>query len=235
MLRAAVGTALLLDAAGTVLRPAAAVAEIYARFAVQHGGRATVQEVATALPQVMRRARPLRARRADWRPYWAEVVSVATGCASPQLLDALLEYYARPQAWKITEGAEACARAVAERGMKVAIVSNWDDRLRALLGALGVTDWIDTAVISAEVGVEKPDPRIFARACERLSVQPASAVHIGDDHGDDVAGARAAGCQVLHWPREVGSFAALARRLLSPAVSRDSATEAPEPARRHQP
>nr|MCH9684566.1 HAD-IA family hydrolase [Deltaproteobacteria bacterium] len=68
--------------------------------------------------------------------------------------------------------------------------------------------------ISAEVGVEKPDPRIFARACERVGVEPAAALHVGDDAGDDVGGARGAGCAVLRWPDEVGSFAALARRLL---------------------
>jgi len=90
-----------------------------------------------------------------------------------------------------------------------------DLRLRGTLRALGVLEWIDTAVISAEVGMEKPDPRIFHHACERLGVEPAAALHVGDDVEDDVAGARAAGCAALHWPDDVGSFAELARRLLS--------------------
>src|SRR5690606_33437145 len=101
----------------------------------------------------------------------------------------------------------------------VAVVSNWDVRLRSTLDALGVLRWIDAAIISAEVGVEKPRPGIFHRACERLAVDPARALHVGDDPQDDVRGATKAGCQALLWPREVGSFAALARRLLPPSRS----------------
>ncbi|MEM7158673.1 MAG: HAD-IA family hydrolase [Myxococcota bacterium] len=217
-LRAAPGTALLIDAAGTLLSPSASIVETYARFARGFGGTKTPKEIGALLPGVMERARPLRARRPDWRPYWAEVVRVSTGVESPELLEALFDYYTRADAWRVTPGAEACARAVAERGMKVAVVSNWDTRLRRTLGELRVLEWIDTAIISAELGVEKPAPGIFHRACERLDVEPACALHVGDDANDDVAGARAAGCHALHWPAQVGSFAALARRLLTPRV-----------------
>lgn len=212
------GTALLLDAAGTLLRPAEQVPATYARFAARFDARVTAARVAERLPGVMTKARPLRAARPDWRPYWAEVVRVSTGCDSPALFDALLEYFARADAWRVAEGAQACARAVSERGMRVAVVSNWDDRLRGTLDALGVLRWIDAAIISAEVGVEKPHPGIFHRACERLAVPPERALHVGDDAGDDVRGAREAGCLALLWPDEVGSFAALARRLLPPAT-----------------
>lgn len=215
---AAPGTALLLDAAGTLLRPAEPVAETYARFAERFDEQVTPAQIAEVLPGVMTRARPLRAGRPDWRPYWAEVVRVSTGSASPALLDALLRYFARADAWRIAEGAEACARAVAEHGMKVAVVSNWDLRLRGTLQALGVLRWVDAAIISAEVGVEKPHPGIFHRACERLAVDPSRALHVGNDVGDDLRAAREAGCQALLWPDEVGSFAALARRLLPRAA-----------------
>lgn len=215
---AAPGTALLLDAAGTLLRPAEPVAETYAHFAARFGARVTPPQVAEALPGVMTRARPLRAGRPDWRSYWAEVVRVATGCAAPSLLDALYDYYARGDAWRVADGAEACARVVAEHGMKVAVVSNWDLRLRGTLDRLGVLRWVDAAIISAEVGVEKPHPGIFHRACERLGVEPARALHVGDDVGDDLRAAREAGCLALLWPDEVGSFAALGRRLLPRAT-----------------
>lgn len=224
---AAPGTALLLDAAGTLLRPAEPVPQTYARFAARHDATVTVARVKERLPGVMLHARSLRARHPDWRPFWTEVVRTSTGCDAPALLDALLDYYTRADAWRVTEGAEVCARAVAERGMKVAVVSNWDLRLRSTLRALGVLKWIDAAIISAEVGVEKPQPGIFHRACERLGVEPARALHVGDDPQDDVRGATGAGCQALLWPDEVGSFAALARRLLPPAsASHDPASPA---------
>ncbi len=213
---AAPDTALLIDAAGTLLRPVEPIAQTYARVAARYGATVSSEQVAATLPTAMKRARPRRASRPDWRPYWAEVVVECTGCDAPELLEALMQYYARGDAWWIADGAQACARAVAERGMRVAVVSNWDVRLRETLRALGVLDWVDAAIISAEVGVEKPDPAIFHRACERLAVAPERALHVGDDPGDDVLGARAAGCAVLRWPQQVGSFAALARRLLPP-------------------
>jgi len=216
---AAPGTALLLDAAGTLLRPAEPVAETYARFAARFDAPVSAAQVAEALPGAMSRARPLRAGRPDWRPFWAEVVRVSTGCDSLALLDALYEYFTRADAWRVAEGAEACARAVARHGMKVAVVSNWDVRLRSTLQGLGVLGWIDAAIISGEVGVEKPHPGIFHRACERLGVEPSQALHVGDDLGDDLRAAREAGCQALLWPDEVGSFAALARRLLPRAAA----------------
>jgi REG-2-like HAD superfamily hydrolase len=212
------GTALLLDAAGTLLRPAEPVATTYARFAGRFDALVSPAQVAEVLRGVMTRARPLRVGRPDWRPYWAEVVRVSTGCAAPALLDALLEYFSRADAWRLADGAEACARAVAVHGMKVAVVSNWDLRLRSTLDALGVLRWVDAAIISAEVGVEKPHPGIFHRACERLAVEPSRALHVGDDPGDDLRGAKDAGCLTLLWPDEVGSFAALGRRLMPRAV-----------------
>lgn len=214
--RAEPGTALLLDAAGTLLSPAEPVARTYARMSAAFGVVVEPAVVADRFSGAMQRARPLRARSPDWRPYWARVVTECTGNDSPALLDGLLDYFERASAWRVAAGAESCARAVAAAGMKVAVVSNWDDRLRPLLGRLGILEWIDAAIISGELSVEKPDPRIFERACSRLSVEPARALHVGDDRSDDLGGARAAGCAALHWPDEVGSFAALARRLLGP-------------------
>jgi putative hydrolase of the HAD superfamily len=43
------------------------------------------------------------------------------------------------------------------------------------------------------VGVEKPDPRIFRMALERMGIEPEDAVYVGDVYEIDVVGARAAG------------------------------------------
>ncbi len=63
----------------------------------------------------------------------------------------------------------------------MAVVSNFDTRLRDILEGLGVLDLFDAVVVSAEVGAEKPNPVIFEAACEQLGVRPEEAVHIGDD------------------------------------------------------
>ena len=50
---------------------------------------------------------------------------------------------------------------------------------------------------SGEVGVEKPDPRIFQIALERMGVSAADALYVGDLYEVDVVGARAAGLDVV--------------------------------------
>ena len=77
-------------------------------------------------------------------------------------------------------------------GLELACVSNWDVGVAEQLGRAGLGAYLSTTVSSAEVGAEKPDPRIFAVAVERLGVPPERTLHVGDDEADQ-AGAAAAG------------------------------------------
>jgi putative hydrolase of the HAD superfamily len=78
-------------------------------------------------------------------------------------------------------------------GLRLIVVSNWDVSLHEALAQTGLAPLLDGAISSAEVGAAKPAPAIFARALALAGgVAPAAAVHVGDDVGADVAGARAA-------------------------------------------
>lgn len=80
-----------------------------------------------------------------------------------------------------------------DRGLRLGVISNWDSRLVGVLGGMGIGDMLDAVISSADVGLHKPDPRIFELACERLGVAPGEAAHVGDHEYADVLGARAAG------------------------------------------
>ncbi len=214
-IRAAPGTGLLLDAAGTLLHLAEPMPRTYTRFARRSGFSVEEQEVADRIAQAFSVARPRRRGTPDWRDYWREVVRVATGVSSDELVGRLIDHYAHAPAWNLAEGAAECCRAVRERGMKVAVVSNWDTRLRPLLEELGVLGWVDLAVISGEELIEKPHRQIFWRACERLGVPPERALHVGDSIAADLAGATHAGCQALLWGRDVKSFGELRELLVT--------------------
>ena len=82
-------------------------------------------------------------------------------------------------------------------GVTLAVVSNWDGRLPALLDGLGVARYFSAAVVSGIEGREKPAPEMFARACAQLSVAPGEVLHVGDAERDDYQGARAAGLEAL--------------------------------------
>jgi putative hydrolase of the HAD superfamily len=83
-----------------------------------------------------------------------------------------------------------------EAGLRLGVVSNSDGRVDAALAAAGLRDYFEVVIDSALVGVEKPDPRIFAAALERLDVPPGEALYVGDIYEVDVVGARAAGMAV---------------------------------------
>lgn len=79
----------------------------------------------------------------------------------------------------------------------VALVSNFDHPpyVWRLLARLGLTDLFDYVVISGEVGIEKPDPRIFHMALDALGCSPQEAVFVGDSLEADIAGSMAVGCR----------------------------------------
>ncbi|MGZ4395229.1 MAG: HAD family hydrolase [Gaiellaceae bacterium] len=87
-------------------------------------------------------------------------------------------------------GALAAVGRFAAQGLALAVVSNWDVGLREKLGPLASR--FGCVVTSAEAGAPKPDPAVFLTALERLGVEPARALHVGDEQGDE-DGARAAG------------------------------------------
>jgi len=82
---------------------------------------------------------------------------------------------------------------------KTALLSNaWGDLRAVLVSEWKIADVFDELVISAEVGLLKPDPRIYRLALERLGVAPQEAVFV-DDFTENVAGARAVGMQAIHF------------------------------------
>jgi HAD superfamily hydrolase (TIGR01509 family) len=78
-------------------------------------------------------------------------------------------------------------------GLRLAVISNADGRVARYLATAGLVDCFELIVDSAIEGIEKPDPRIFRVACERMGVAPEETVYVGDTFEVDVLGALAAG------------------------------------------
>jgi len=78
-------------------------------------------------------------------------------------------------------------------GFRLAVLSNTESNLRDRIADAGIGPFFETLVISAEVGSEKPDRKIFDEALRRMAVAPERAIHVGDFYSIDVVGARKAG------------------------------------------
>jgi putative hydrolase of the HAD superfamily len=131
----------------------------------------------------------------DLRRRCAGVVQEQLQTALPldDVLDALLGAI-RFRAYPEVPGVLARLRA---GGARLAVVSNWDISLHDVLERTGLRPLVDAVVISAELGVAKPDPAIFRAALDRLGAGPEGALHVGDSLEHDVAGARAAGLEAV--------------------------------------
>jgi REG-2-like HAD superfamily hydrolase len=211
--------AVLVDVGGCLLEPAEPVPDTYVRFATAHGVRgltpAAVKagfRAAFAAP----RAPGVLRYEGDGAAFWRPVVAAATGCADAALFDALFAHYGRPEAWRVAPGAPAALRRLRAAGVRLAVVSNWDTRLRPLLEDLQLAPLFDAIIVSAELRAEKPDARVFAEALQALGgdLQPREALMVGDDEGNDVAGATAHGCDAMLFGRDVATFEELAETVL---------------------
>jgi HAD superfamily hydrolase (TIGR01493 family) len=113
----------------------------------------------------------------------------------PELADALYERSCRPMAWQPYPDTESTLRELQHRRIPVAVVSNigWD--LRTVFHFHDLARYIDVFVLSYELGVKKPDPRIFQAACDELGLPPAAVLMVGDDRDADT-GAATLGCPV---------------------------------------
>jgi putative hydrolase of the HAD superfamily len=201
--------ALLLDAMGTLIGLQASVGTTYAAVAAEHGLQLDAVAVDQAFRAVYRAAPPLafpgladtELERAE-RDWWSQRIAEVLRCVGeaeggpPELHQQLFDLYADPRQWRVyDEVPEALAR-WREQGLRLAVVSNFDQRLERLLEALGLLGWMEVVILSSRAGAAKPSPRPFQLALEQLGLAPHQAWHIGDSPEDE-AGARAAGLPCL--------------------------------------
>lgn len=137
--------------------------------------------------------------RGWWRRF-AERVAEHLGVEPPTPFAAaeLYDRFARPDAWRVYPDVAPALGRLREQGLSLAVVSNWDERLPKLLEGLGLLGLLDAVAYSAEIGYEKPDPRIFHAALARLGhPDPEETAHVGDHLQEDVEGAAALGMRAI--------------------------------------
>lgn len=94
--------------------------------------------------------------------------------------------------------AEKALAALAQR-MPLVLVSNGvKDIQRKRLSHCNLAHYFDEMAISGDLGIEKPDRRIFDFALRNVSAPNRHVLHIGDSLRDDYVGARNAGLQFCY-------------------------------------
>lgn len=107
--------------------------------------------------------------------------------------DEQIERWHQIENFSLYEDVLPCLKRLDRAGVGGALISNTARDLNEAVAHFGLSRFIGAVAASAEVGIMKPDPRIFTHVLRRLRVRPDQAVMVGDSYHDDVLGARAVG------------------------------------------
>ena len=131
------------------------------------------------------------------REVFDRVIATAPGI-DVQLADALYQIMHRQ--WDVYDDVLPVLRALREKGVRMAMLSNVGFDLSPTLARTGVDELLDGVVMSYDVGAVKPDPAIFQNALDALDLPASEVLMVGDAWQDD-AGAAALGVRTLILPR----------------------------------
>ncbi|HUP23824.1 MAG TPA: HAD-IA family hydrolase [Thermoanaerobaculia bacterium] len=201
--------AVTFDVTGTLLVPRD-LGRLYSEVLERHGVSIPVAAVERLFGQVLDEQRviadayrdPYSANPVGARGFWADVVArllVLHGSppATRVAVAELWERFRRADAWRVLPRVEETLHGLRDRGLRLGVIANWDQRLEEVLAAVGLLPLFAAVVRSSAVGWAKPHPAIFREALRRLGVEADQALHVGDDPLRDVEGARAVGMAAL--------------------------------------
>ena len=152
-------------------------------------------------------------REEDDKGWWRELVGHVIDHVAPDTgeldRDAFFEvaysHFAEAGVWDLYPEVVEVLTALRSR-FQLAVISNFDGRLRIVLEYLGVTQFFSHVFLSSELGADKPDPLIFQRAMKLLKLAPNEIIHVGDDPVRDWQGATGAGLEVFRLDRPQNSL-----------------------------
>lgn len=201
--------AVYFDAAGTLIKPARKVGESYAAIAEKYGKSVPPDELFARFRICFDGAPCLAfpnapAHRIDqlerdwWRERVRQIFEPFGGFDDfDDCFGELFSYFAEPHAWVLFPEVLDTLAALKQRGVMLAVISNFDSRLLGILDGLGIGPWFDDVFVSSRVGYAKPDRRIFDAALSRHGLFAEDVVHVGDSEDHDLKGARKAGLRAL--------------------------------------
>jgi putative hydrolase of the HAD superfamily len=194
--------AVTFDVGGTLIECWPSVGHIYAKAAVD-SGHPSISPAALnrRFKSAWRKFEGFGHTRAEWSALVDETFrGLIEPLPSQTFFHELFDRFSQPEAWRVFADVVPTLNALRGRGLNLAIISNWDDRLRPLLKRLDLDQYFQTIIVSCEAGARKPARQIFESACAALGTEPAGILHVGDSQEMDLKGALAAGLRAL-WLR----------------------------------
>ena len=203
---------IFLDAVGTLFDVRGSVGEAYALLASRWGVKADAVVLNKAFFNSFKTAPPMAFPEAEFSEIrqleydWWETIAYQT-FESTGLRDRfsdfyaffaeVYDYFATAEPWYVYDDVKPALDKWRNRGIKLAIVSNFDSRIYDVLEALDLRDYFSEITISTNVGAAKPHPKIFTNALTINICEPEEVLHIGDSFSADYQGALAVGMKAV--------------------------------------
>ncbi|CAH2316923.1 haloacid dehalogenase-like hydrolase domain-containing 3 [Pelobates cultripes] len=132
--------------------------------------------------------------------WWLDVVSqtfrlsgVEDNRSIHPIAEKLYQDFSTASNWEVLPGAKEALEGCRNLGLKMAVISNFDRRLDAVMKQCDLDAYFEFVLTSERAGIAKPDLGIFHKALSMAKVEPHEAVHVGDDYMNDYRAARDAG------------------------------------------
>ena len=209
--------AIFFDAAGTLIHLPKSVGHHYAlvgeRVGLALNAAALDRAFAACWKQMPSRPAIEGPREDDDKNWWRELVDrvidqVAAGTSEldqDAFFEVAYSHFAEAGVWELYPDVIEVLEALNSR-FDLAVLSNFDGRLRMILEQLGVSQYFSHVFLSSELGADKPDPLIYRRALTLSRLPPDQVLHVGDDPVRDWQGAATAGLSVFRLERPRNSL-----------------------------
>ena len=209
--------AILFDAAGTLFFLTKTVGDHYAYVGREVGLDLDAQQLERAFhpawQQMPRRSAIDGPRENDDKGWWHELVGRVFDQLPPSLseldrdnfFEVAYEHFAEAGVWELYPEVPEVLDKLRPH-FELAVISNFDGRLRLILQHLGISKYFAHVFISSELGADKPDPEIFRRAVTIMHLKADEVLHVGDDPERDWKAAVAAGLMVFRLNRPRNSL-----------------------------
>ena len=209
--------AIFFDAAGTLFYLTKTVGDHYAYVGREVGLDLDAQKLESAFHAAWKQMPRRRAidgpRENDDKGWWRELVGRVFGRVAPSLtefdrdnfFEVAYEHFAEAGIWELYPEVPKVLEQLRPR-FQLAVISNFDGRLRFILQNLGISKYFAHLFISSELGADKPGPEIFRRALKVMDLDANEVLHVGDDPERDWKAAKAAGLSVFQLDRPKNSL-----------------------------
>ena len=188
--------AITFDVGGTLIEPWPSVGHVYEQVASRHGVRVKPEELTRRFAVAWNRKENFSYTKADWAAVVDDTfIGLTAVLPSQSFFEELYSRFSEPDCWHMYRDVIPTLTALNERGVRLAVISNWDIRLRPLLEVIGLADWFESIHVSSEIGKTKPDLGIFQAAINSIGLPSSQILHVGDSELEDYQGAQAAGMQ----------------------------------------